>query len=64
MAKKKCFNCKKKLTIVDDVIDKCAGCHKRYCLHCVTREKHKCTNEHKPVIQIYQAVVPKKVDII
>lgn len=64
MAKKKCVNCNKRLTIVDNVLENCPGCDKKYCLHCLTREKHNCSNEHKPDIQIFKPVVAKKVEII
>lgn len=63
---KRCLHCKKKLSLVDKTINNCSGCNKKYCIKCIQRETHECTNENKPELEIsgYEKIAPSKLEHI
>ena len=59
---KKCTNCNKKLTMIDNSLGNCKGCFIKFCLHCNLKEAHQCKSLYiKPKLKLEQ-VIPSKVD--
>lgn len=59
---KKCTNCNKKLTAVDNCLSNCKGCFVKFCLHCNSKEAHQCKSLYVKQKLKLEQVIPSKVD--